>query len=78
MNESFNFFLPTWLYNLILYSLIVLFLSVLTYILINKKLAFKEKIVLSLLCFSLPVIGCIISVYYVKEFELIDFFKRGE
>ena len=75
---SINFFLSEKESDIILYTLIALFLSVITYILINKKLKSKEKLILTILCLTIPILGCLISIYYVKEFELIDSFKKRE
>ena len=73
---SINFFLTKTENDLILYILIILFLSTITYILINKKLESKEKVILTILCLTIPLLGCLISIYYVKEFELIDPLKK--
>ncbi|MBZ9779619.1 hypothetical protein LB452_11870 [Psychroflexus sp. CAK8W] len=70
-----DFFLPYWAYKLILYTLVGIFFSVLAYILINKKLKLTEKLFLIILCAMLPFFGPLISIYYVKDFELIDLLK---
>lgn len=72
---SVTFFLPQWIQNGVYVIVGLLFLAVLAYILLNKKLSNGEKFLLLVICFVVPLAGCLIAVFYTRTFEPIDFFS---